>query len=202
MEKEVNHSNYSVSFRELIKNDEHIQKIIEQNGVLGHGFSGWTNVRKFITPLIDKDGSFLDIGCGNGFLIRCLEEWSGHCLIPYGIDVNRACIEACKQMFPTYAANFRVMKMKGFKKFPSGLTKDFTYVYWAVWDNADLSDRSFASKIELLLARVKPDGKLLLAFYDLNMLGKIESKLSSWPFMIHQRVRGPTHDTVFCIEKN
>lgn len=49
----------------------------------------WTQARSLIADAVDRDGSFLDIGCANGFLLECLVGWvsaKGHRMEPYGLD--------------------------------------------------------------------------------------------------------------------
>lgn len=44
------------------------------------GFSGpedrWVSLRRPVADCIDHDGSFLDIGCANGYLIECCLKWT------------------------------------------------------------------------------------------------------------------------------
>jgi 2-polyprenyl-3-methyl-5-hydroxy-6-metoxy-1,4-benzoquinol methylase len=56
---------------------------------------------------INKDGKVLDLGCGNGLMLKYLMETSGHKLIPYGADFMEKSIEQAKNiLFPEYADNF------------------------------------------------------------------------------------------------
>ena len=81
---------YSASFHELIESKKRTGALIAGCG-MGTGnvdIQTWENRRQFIHSAIDKSGTILDIGCGNGFLLRCLQEWSGVDLVPYGIDIH------------------------------------------------------------------------------------------------------------------
>ncbi|MBL7206686.1 MAG: class I SAM-dependent methyltransferase [Candidatus Aenigmarchaeota archaeon] len=49
-----------------------------------------------ILPLIDRDGKVLDAGCGNGMLLKFLMEFSGHNIVPFGIDTWDEAIEQAK----------------------------------------------------------------------------------------------------------
>jgi len=57
----------------------------------GSGKSGsvedWDYARSQIAHAIDRDGSFLDIGCANGYLLECLPRWTPHRLDRYGLDI-------------------------------------------------------------------------------------------------------------------
>ena len=54
------------------------------------GFSGpeerWIAYRKPIVDCIEKSGSFLDIGCANGYLLECILRLS-HCLTSTSQDL-------------------------------------------------------------------------------------------------------------------
>ncbi len=55
-------------------------------------------------PLIDRDGKIIDLGSGNGMLLKFLMKFSGHELSPFGIDINsRAIMQAKKEIFPEYS---------------------------------------------------------------------------------------------------
>ena len=46
-----------------------------QSGKLGDE-RGWTYARSLICDAIERDGSFLDVGCANGFLMECMKRWA------------------------------------------------------------------------------------------------------------------------------
>ena len=76
------------------------------------GFSGpeerWKAYRKPIADCIEKSGSFLDIGCANGYLIECILKWTAERninLIPYGIDLSEKLVELAKKRLPVYKHN-------------------------------------------------------------------------------------------------
>lgn len=77
---------YSKEFRQIIKNREIVGLLIRGShfegrkgryGVLPK-YTDWEEGRRLIANAINNDGSILDIGCANGFLLRCLREWSSH----------------------------------------------------------------------------------------------------------------------------
>jgi SAM-dependent methyltransferase len=56
---------------------------------------------------IDKNGNVLDLGCGNGLMLKYLIETSGHKLIPYGADFMEPAIKQAKEIFhPEHSGNF------------------------------------------------------------------------------------------------
>ena len=51
----------------------------------------WTQGRSLICDAIHKDGSFLDVGCANGYLMESIYKWSaerGRHVEPYGLDIS------------------------------------------------------------------------------------------------------------------
>jgi hypothetical protein len=55
------------------------------------GFGGdeprWETARRPIAAAIDRDGSFLDIGCAGGYLLESLVRWTPHRIEPYGLEL-------------------------------------------------------------------------------------------------------------------
>ena len=52
--------------------------------------AGWEHARGLIAEAIDRDGTFLDVGCANGLLMESMVEWcaaKGIRIEPYGLDI-------------------------------------------------------------------------------------------------------------------
>lgn len=131
---------YSKEFTKLLNDKEKTAQLLTGSSFINEPFQKWEEQRYFISTAIDKSGTCLDVGCGNGFLTKCLVEWSGHKLIPYGIDVNPEYIDQAKELFPTYKKNFKVVNFH--TKLPEvnisrqlWLFKKFDFLIWNVWDN-------------------------------------------------------------------
>lgn len=76
------------------------------------GFSGpeerWVAYRKPIADCINTSGSFLDIGCANGYLLECILKWTavrGINIIPYGLDLSEKLVELAKKRLPKFQDN-------------------------------------------------------------------------------------------------
>jgi hypothetical protein len=74
------------------------------------GFDGdaalWREARELILDAVPADGSFLDVGCANGYLLECLDEWSrerGLALSLYGLELNPELADAARRRLPTLA---------------------------------------------------------------------------------------------------
>ena len=47
----------------------------------------WEEARSHIADAIDRNGTFLDVGCASGFLMECIVRWSPHRVEPYGLEI-------------------------------------------------------------------------------------------------------------------
>ena len=79
------------------------------------GMSGpaerWTLLRKPVVDCLDHSGTFLDIGCANGYLLECCLAWAaerGIQIVPYGLDLSSRLVELARQRLPRYADHFFV----------------------------------------------------------------------------------------------
>lgn len=71
------------------------------------GFHGsterWEAARRPIVEAIDRDGTFLDVGCANGLLLESVAEWSPFAVEPYGIDFAPGLVELARSRLPRWA---------------------------------------------------------------------------------------------------
>lgn len=70
-------------------------------------------VRLARMSLSEKGGRVLDLGCGNGALLKKICESGTSGTIPYGIEVDPVKIEHARLLHPGFAANFKVGDMFG-----------------------------------------------------------------------------------------
>jgi SAM-dependent methyltransferase len=74
----------------------------QQSG-FGRDERDWERFRRPIVAPIDRDGSFLDIGCANGLLMESVVAWAredGHRLEPYGLDISEKLVALARQRLP------------------------------------------------------------------------------------------------------
>jgi SAM-dependent methyltransferase len=76
------------------------------------GFGGdetrWEAARRPIVEAIDRDGSFLDIGCASGQLLESVVAWSPHRLEPFGLDLAPRLAELARRRLPQWAGRIAV----------------------------------------------------------------------------------------------
>lgn len=74
------------------------------------GFSGgplaWRHARGLIADAIDRDGTFLDVGCANGLLMETLTAWcaaKGTRIEPFGLDIVPELAALARARLPRWA---------------------------------------------------------------------------------------------------
>lgn len=156
----------SQEFQELISSEEKLKELLAGSGFHPEpwdketAFKKWEEGRCFIADAVNQDGSILDYGCANGFLLRCLQEWTGKQLDPYGLDINKDAIAKARELFPEAQSHFRTLDESD-KDFP----KTFDIVYWNVWDNYDFAEEQ-DRLLKRLLEGTNNGGRLILGIYE------------------------------------
>jgi diadenosine tetraphosphate (Ap4A) HIT family hydrolase/SAM-dependent methyltransferase len=68
----------------------------------------WEHARSHVAHAIDRDGSFLDVGCANGYLLECLPDWTPRRIDRYGLDIAPELVELARRRLPQLAGRFFV----------------------------------------------------------------------------------------------
>src|SRR5581483_9914831 len=66
----------------------------------------WSEARRPLLNAIEKDGTFLDVGCGSGLLMEMVQQWglSKDLLIePYGVEISAELAELARSRNPQWA---------------------------------------------------------------------------------------------------
>jgi 2-polyprenyl-3-methyl-5-hydroxy-6-metoxy-1,4-benzoquinol methylase len=81
----------------------------------GSGFGGtaddWRAERGHLCQAVDRDGSFLDVGCANGHLLESMVVWCaerGVRLEPFGVDLSPGLVAEARRRLPRWADRFWV----------------------------------------------------------------------------------------------
>jgi len=107
--------------------------------------------------LIDRGGKIVDLGSGNGMLLKFLMEFSGKNLIPYGIDVNKRAIKKAKSLISEYSANFQITPLQ-----------DFQYdnaPYDIIITNPFYSKQTMSFS-NMLKTKLSPNGKIIYRLHN------------------------------------
>ena len=66
----------------------------------------WESARRFIFAAVNRDGTFLDVGCANGHLMECAVAWlaeTGYTIEPYGLEILPELAALARQRLPHWA---------------------------------------------------------------------------------------------------
>jgi SAM-dependent methyltransferase len=132
----------------------------KQSGTSGPA-DRWVAKRKPIADCIDRSGSFLDIGCANGYLLECCVEWTaerGVQIDPYGVDISARLVALAQQRLPHLADRFFIAN--AFEWRPP---LRFDFVRTELVYVPGEYERQYVT--HLLEQYLKPGGRLLIANY-------------------------------------
>ena len=63
----------------------------------------WERSRSHVADAIDRDGSFLDVGCANAYLMECLPRWTAFEVEPYGLEISPELAALARRRLPAWA---------------------------------------------------------------------------------------------------
>jgi SAM-dependent methyltransferase len=134
----------------------------------GSGFGGdaarWRARRSMIVDGIDRDGSFLDVGCANGLLMESVREWTaerGYDIEPYGVDLAPRLVALARSRLPQWADRIQVGNAIDYRP-ASG--RRFTFVH-VLLDTVPVHRRADLVH-HALGALVAPGGRVLVSHYS------------------------------------
>lgn len=76
----------------------------QQSG-FGRDERDWERYRRGVAAVIDRDGTFLDVGCANGLLMESVVTWAaedGHVIEPFGLDISAKLAELARTRLPQW----------------------------------------------------------------------------------------------------
>lgn len=152
----------------------------------------WMRARGLIADAIDRDGTFLDVGCASGYLMECLEHWAherGFAIEPYGLDIAPELADLARRRLPHWADRIYVGNAIDWEP-----PTRFDYVrtgleYVPIRRRKDLIER-------LLRDMVAPGGRLILgANKEEKTVERVEpwweDDVAGWGFTIAGRSERP-----------
>ena len=165
----------------------------------GGGLSAWELARRPIAAAIDRDGTFLDIGCANGLLMESVVSWAaaaGYRIEPYGLDLSPALVRLARRRLPHWADRMwagNVMTWRPPRVFDFVRTE---LVYVPPGREPDLVHR-------LLTRVVAPGGRLVVCSYGSSSgaaprVQSLEDLLTNWAFAVagHAEATAPSGVTI------
>ena len=133
-----------------------------------------------ILEAIHRDGSFLEVGCANGYLIECLERWvegSGLNVAFYGVDISEELIDLARKRLPDRADRFFVANAVSWIP-----TRKCDFVHAHEINYAPRHrERQFLE--HLLEEYLTPGGRLIIGPWAVGRdCTDLEERLSSWGY--------------------
>ena len=147
------------------------------------GFAGderaWERARRPIAEAVDRDGSFLDIGCANGYLLESIVHWSKHRVEPYGLDFAPELVELARSRLPQWADRIFLGEALSWDA-----RRRFDFVRTELCYVIPACERELARR--LLERVVAPGGRLIVCSYGARhsplARGQLAHKLRSWAY--------------------
>jgi SAM-dependent methyltransferase len=125
--------------------------------------------------LIKHDGRIIDLGCGNGLLLKLLMEKCSHLLVPFGVDFLEKSIEQAKsEILPEFKQNFFVGNVVDFS-FPG----KFEYI---VTDPECASDEGFIPFYNKCVSALSNRGALVF-FSPGDTIARLRLRKITLPFL-------------------
>jgi SAM-dependent methyltransferase len=162
----------------------------QQSGKSGD-LASWERGRRPIMAAIDRDGTFLDVGCANGFLMECVREWGaeeGRDVEPYGLEISPELAALARGRLTRWAD--RIFVGNAATWIPP---RRFDYVRTGL-DYVPPTRRSELMH-HLLANVVSPGGRLIVGvFNEEKDKRRTEEKVASWGHEIAGRVDAEHRD--------
>jgi 2-polyprenyl-3-methyl-5-hydroxy-6-metoxy-1,4-benzoquinol methylase len=143
----------------------------------GRDEAAWRQGRLEVADAVDRAGTFLDVGCANGYLAECVDAWCaerGLSVEPYGIDIAPGLVELAQRRLPGWADRFWVGNAIDWVH-PEGRRFDFVHTLLDVVPvrlSRPLLDHQLASI-------VAPGGRLIVSQYSTRAGERTDDRLRS-----------------------
>ncbi|MFO0862563.1 MAG: class I SAM-dependent methyltransferase [Candidatus Saccharibacteria bacterium] len=183
---------YSTEFQKLISNPEQFAELMKDNES-SPVYEEWEQKRRFIADVVDSDGTILDIGCAGGFFLRSLQEWSGHKLTPYGVDIDEGYIYAAQKLYPDLKDHFAVLDVREINTISTvGLPENYDFVYWNFLGLKYFKDSNLHETIKSIIALANK--RVIVGFYRANSPKATETEQQEEKAQLKKRVDDFTKD--------
>ena len=132
------------------------------NPYLPNGFLVYPHeIYDFFLGFINHPGRVIDLGCGNGLLLRHLVENSEHELIPYGVDFIEESIEqARRDILPEFADNFVVANVRDYVREMPDEYFDFIF-----FDPYNVHPKDLPETVNHLIRACRTGGRIIFYTY-------------------------------------
>ncbi len=153
----------------------------------GGDAAGWEHARRLVCDAIDRDGTFLDIGCANGLLMEDVQRWAaadGHDVEPHGIDISARLADLARARYPQWAARIHTANANGWTP-----PRRYDFVRTGL-DYVPSASRPIYLQ-HLLDQVVAPGGRLIIGVHNLTRDDPVVDDLASWGHPVSGTSRRP-----------
>lgn len=135
--------------------------------------------------LSDRGESLIDLGCGNGVLIRGICNVCDN-LVPYGIDRRTTCVDHARKLLPRFSLHFTCGDLFDLTAWPATKSR-FSLAIIMAGRLLEVEEKKATSLVDAL--RHRCDGILLYLYADwkLNSLNDIAERFSLGSISTHFR---------------
>jgi SAM-dependent methyltransferase len=151
--------------------------------------AAWEQARGIIADAIDRDGTFVDIGCANGLLMETMVDWcaaKGIRIEPYGLDIVTELAALARTRLPHWSE--RIFVGNGLN-WAGPMRFDFVRVGLEYVPGRRRRDLV----AHLLRDVVADDGRLVIGVYneDRDAVPTLESIVQGWGYSVAGHVERP-----------
>ncbi len=152
----------------------------------GGGMERWSLGRRPIAGAIDRDGTFLDVGCANGLLMETLTQWAldrGRRIEPYGLELSERIARLARTRYPRWADRVFVGNAATWRP-----PRRFDLVRTEL----EYVPRYRAPELvaRLLDDAVAPGGRLIVCGYGTDVAERVGATLSRWGYEVAGELAG------------
>lgn len=155
----------------------------------------WIYKRELLADAVDRDGTFLNVGCASGYLMETLAAWCrerGHAIEPYGVDISPELADLARRRLPHWADRIFVGNAKDWT--PPRPPGRFNFVRTGLEYVPPQRQRGLVER--LLRDVVVPGGRLIIGVYseerDTMRAGPSEEEcVAGWGYRVAGRTERP-----------
>jgi SAM-dependent methyltransferase len=151
----------------------------------------WEQTRRMLLDAVDRSGTFLDVGCANGYLMECLHRWAatdGIALEPYGVEISPELADLARRRLPQWRSRIWTGNAYDFQP-----AIRFDFVRTGLEYVPLPRRREFVQR--LLTRYLAPKGRLIIGVQtEVRSDRSVEETVSGWGNLIAGHVERPHLD--------